>query len=419
MARFQEILIYLTKKSLKMAQPNAQEQYMLELINRARQNPLGEANRYGIDLNQGLSDNLISTSSKQPLAFNFDLLDAARAHSQWMLDTDTFSHIGVDNTNAGERMENAGYDFTGSWTWGENLAWKGTTGIPNVNQYIAEQHEGLFKSPGHRQNILNDSFREIGIGANLGEFSAQSLSYNSVMTTQKLAQSGSSVFLTGVAFDDLVLDDNFYTIGEGLAGIEVEAVRQSDHQVFSTTTMDAGGYQMVLAPGTYDVQFYDNNVVLGELQTITLSSTNIKLDLNTEQINPNNSRIELKADSLFAGTPEYHPSEEDGLMISNIEQTWHIQATGNQDGSSFRGQIIADSSIEELSLFKLENNDLVQLVDNSAQILEFDVSVGQNAVDGFSFNVADGVSLELELENYHDISLKAGANLEEINPFFS
>ena len=42
-----------------------------------------------------------------------------------------------------------------------------------------------------------------------------------------------------------------------------------------------------------------------------------------------------------------------------------------------------------------------------------------NDYDGFSFNVADGVSLELELENYHDISLKAGANLEEINQFFS
>ena len=45
------------------------EQYMLELINRARANPAAEATRYGIGLNDDvLPADTISTSPKQPLA---------------------------------------------------------------------------------------------------------------------------------------------------------------------------------------------------------------------------------------------------------------------------------------------------------------------------------------------------------------
>lgn len=296
-----------------MTQPNAQEQYMLELINRARQNPLAEASLYGIDLNQGLSSGRISSNSKQPLAFNLKLIDSSRDHSQWMLDTDNFSHTGVGNSSPGDRMKNAGYDFTGSWTWGENIAWQGTTGTPNFTQYITDEHEGLFKSPGHRLNILEENFREIGIGANIGEFNYQSVDYNSVMTTQNFAKSGSSIFLTGVAFDDRILDDDFYTVGEGLGGIEVEVIRQSDNQIFSTTTMNAGGYQIALAAGTYEVNFFDNNRSLGDSQTITIGSSNIKLDLNTDELE--NASSSINNSSLVTGT-----SNSDSLIGGNANQ---------------------------------------------------------------------------------------------------
>lgn len=300
-----------------MAQPNAQEQYMLELVNRARQNPVAEANRYGIDLNQGLSSGTISSNSKQPLAFNLKLIDSSRNHSQWMLDTDNFSHTGVGNSSPGDRMEDAGYNFTGSWTWGENIAWKGTTGTPNFTEFIADEHENLFKSPGHRVNILGDNFREVGIGAKIGEFNYQSSDYNSVMTTQNFAKSGSSIFLTGVAFDDEVLDDDFYTVGEGLSGIEVEAIRQSDDRVFSTTTMSAGGYQIALGAGTYEVTFSDNNINLGNTQTITIGSNNIKLDLNTDGLETTSlTSSEVNNSPLVTGT-----SNSDLLMGGNANQT--------------------------------------------------------------------------------------------------
>ncbi|MGH6930675.1 MAG: CAP domain-containing protein, partial [Dongiaceae bacterium] len=96
-----------------MAQ-TAYEQYMLELINAARLDPAAAAALYGVNLGS------ISAASKQPLAGNQLLTLAAEDHSQWMLDTDTFSHTGAGGSDPGDRMSDAGYAFTGAWTWGEN-----------------------------------------------------------------------------------------------------------------------------------------------------------------------------------------------------------------------------------------------------------------------------------------------------------
>src|SRR5512146_3156523 len=102
------------RRLLAVVYPTANEQLMVELINRARANPAAEASRLGIDLNEGLTAGTISTSPKQPLAINPYLTDGARKHSQWMLATDTFSHTGANGTDPGDRMTNAGYVFSGN-----------------------------------------------------------------------------------------------------------------------------------------------------------------------------------------------------------------------------------------------------------------------------------------------------------------
>src|ERR1051325_6101059 len=79
---------------LSTATPSPDEQFMLELINRARALPGVEAKRYGINLNEGLAASTLSTSARQPLAFNLNLISAARGQSQWMLGAKSFSHTG-------------------------------------------------------------------------------------------------------------------------------------------------------------------------------------------------------------------------------------------------------------------------------------------------------------------------------------
>jgi serralysin len=64
---------------------SAAEQYLLELINQARLDPLAKAASLGIDLNQGLAPGTLTGTAKQVLAHNVILSQAAEGHSNWML----------------------------------------------------------------------------------------------------------------------------------------------------------------------------------------------------------------------------------------------------------------------------------------------------------------------------------------------
>jgi Cysteine-rich secretory protein family len=81
------------------------------------------------------------------------LHDAAIAHSTDMAVNNFFDHTGSDGSNAGQRAQAAGYDWT---AWGENIA-AGYTMAQSV-------FDGWLASPGHRDNMRNAIFTDIGIG---------------------------------------------------------------------------------------------------------------------------------------------------------------------------------------------------------------------------------------------------------------
>jgi Ca2+-binding RTX toxin-like protein len=232
-----------------MTQPTAYEQYLLELINAER-----------------------AKVGAQPLAFDGDLNEAAEGHSQWMIATDTFSHTGAGGSNAGTRMSNAGYVFTGSWAWGENIAYATTRSPAGLQDEVLLLHTNLMNSSGHRANILNANYREVGLGFEVGDY----LGRETAFITENFAKSGSSVFLTGVAFDDKD-GDIFYDPGEGLSGLTVRAV-SSTGAAYTTTTMTAGGYDLVLPAGSYSVTFSGGGFTPVTKQ-VTVGSSNVKLDL--------------------------------------------------------------------------------------------------------------------------------------------
>jgi hypothetical protein len=264
---------------LSTATPSADEQFMLELINRARALPSVEANRYKIALNEGLPAHTLSTSARQPLAFNLTLISAARLHSQWMLGAKSFSHTGVNGSNPQSRMTGAGYVFpTGSTSWAENLGWAGRRLFtPLTADMVSELHRRLFVDAnvagrGHRVNMLRDNLKEIGVGVATGTFNG----FRSAMTTSDFAASGSGVFLTGVAYTDAVRPNKFYNVGEGLAGITITATR-SDGKIFTTTTWSSGGYTLPLSPGTYTLRA-SGSLFPPTASTITIKDRNIKTD---------------------------------------------------------------------------------------------------------------------------------------------
>jgi serralysin len=257
-----------------MAQPTAFEQYLLELINRARLDPSGEAARFGIGLNDGLSPGTISTAAKAPLAFNPLLIDAARDHSEWILATDTFSHTGVGGSSPGDRMRDAGYVFSGSWTWGENIALRSGTISATTVELL---HEQLFESAGHRTNLLSSNFREVGLGLAQGEYRG----FTATDVTEAFARSGSAVFLTGVAFDDRD-GDRFYDPGEGLGGVGLSIRNTATGAVTGTTTWSAGGYQLALGAGSYEVTFSGGGLAAPVVRSVTIGTANVKLDLDAD-----------------------------------------------------------------------------------------------------------------------------------------
>jgi hypothetical protein len=208
-----------------MSQANAYEQYILELVNAER-----------------------AKIGAQPLAFDGDLNESAELHSDWMLDFDVFSHTGANGSSAGNRMAAAGYSFTGSWSWAENIAWMSARSPSGWQDEALGLHTNLMNSTGHRTNILNANFREIGIGFETGDYKG----YNAAMVTQNFAKTGGNPFLTGVAFDDMD-GDRFYDVGEALAGVTVTVTNTATGQVLSTQAGAAGGYELELAAGTYNV----------------------------------------------------------------------------------------------------------------------------------------------------------------------
>ncbi|WP_193747465.1 CAP domain-containing protein [Cellvibrio sp. OA-2007] len=254
-------------------QPNAQEVLVVELVNRARANPDAEAARLGIGLNDGITGTAITNTPKPPLAHNLLLIESARLHSQWMLDADIFSHTGNNNSTPHERMQAVGYSFTGSWTSGENIAWGGTTGSSiNLTSYAVSQHEGLFKSPGHRVNILNANFRELGVGQLQGYFMQDGRNYLSSMLTQNFARSGSSYFLTGVIYEDKN-NNEFYDVGEGLSGINI-TINGKTYPAFNS-----GAYAIPLANGTYQLSITGAALGGPVYYSVQISNQNRKLDV--------------------------------------------------------------------------------------------------------------------------------------------
>ncbi|MDB5209147.1 MAG: hypothetical protein JWR72_4222 [Flavisolibacter sp.] len=96
-------------------------------------------------------------------ALTWDVLleKAALNHSKDMYSNNYFSHTSQDGTGAGVRIDVAGYKWK---TYGENIA----MGY-NTEQAVVE---GWLKSPGHCQNIMKASFKEMGV-AKVGNYWTQ------------------------------------------------------------------------------------------------------------------------------------------------------------------------------------------------------------------------------------------------------
>lgn len=88
-----------------------------------------------------------------PLSGQSQLGNAARGHSQDMACNGFFSHTGSDGSSFAVRITRSGYSYSAA---AENIA----AGYGDPASVVA----GWMGSQGHKDNMLNPNYTEIGIG---------------------------------------------------------------------------------------------------------------------------------------------------------------------------------------------------------------------------------------------------------------
>ncbi|MEU4080071.1 CAP domain-containing protein [Streptomyces venezuelae] len=117
--------------------------------------PAGKAARYVRDV-VALANAEREKAGCAPLRSESRLRTAAQGHADDMSARDYYQHDNPEGRDAGDRITGAGYTWS---TWGEN--------IHRGPKTPARAMEDWMDSPGHRANILNCAFKDIGVGVNL------------------------------------------------------------------------------------------------------------------------------------------------------------------------------------------------------------------------------------------------------------
>jgi Dockerin type I domain/Cysteine-rich secretory protein family len=368
-----------TRRLLTATVLTNQEQLLLELINRARSNPTDEAIRNAINLNDGLPAGTLNGTPKQPLSPNQLLINAAGLHSQDMLDNNYFEHINLQGKNPGARIADTGYVAS---TWAENIATSFLIGVGDRDEDVYLLHSQLFVSPGHRVNILDDRFNEAGMGVRYDEYSSNGNAINESMVTEKFAARNNRMFITGVAYSDLLDDDSFYTVGEGLSGLTVVAVK-SNGEKFETQIGTSGGYAIEVNSGTYTVTFSAGPLKSPvSFSNVIVSGKNVKVDLNTSQIVKLSLSIDKRSISENSGSLTAMVSRP-GATTSALQ----VDISSNQRSEAdFPTSINIPAGSASATFSVMAVNDLLPDGDTDVAI---EVSANDHAVGKATFKVID------------------------------
>lgn len=321
--------------------PGAHEQEYIEKINRARANPAAEGVRLATTTHPGIVDalewagvNLLQFQSEMaaiptrpPLAPHAGLMAAARGHSQWLFDNARQEH-----------------DQTGGLTFEARIAAIGYVGITGENVFsYAEDADyghagfiidwahpddtgatyGMQNPRGHRDNIHNGSYREIGVGVVIGTNTVSGNTVGPQVVTQDFGNRSTALPLgTGVAYYDLD-GDNSYDAGEGISGLTVN--------VSGTTTYcltAAGGGWAIPIPTT------------ATNRTVTFSGLGISQSVTMNV--PSNSNA--KADLKLAYTPPVFTSP--AIAATGQNHTISFTPIGGATGYAYTSYPLSAASAE-------------------------------------------------------------------------
>lgn len=263
--------------------PTAEEQELIELMQRGRRDPVAEAQR--INAKYGTSLDFSSFQPRQPVSHNGFLEAAADGHADDMATRGFYGHVNPDGVNANGRVIASTYDLNDYFGTNatinltENIG-KGTGSAPgNLLTTPQSVHDTFIIDAGvmgakHRVMILGQGqfskYRENGMGylhRAPSDYIVEEFAY-----TKR-----DKPFLLGVAFNDND-GDGIARVGEGQPGATVTLSHASGFSI-STQTKTAGGFSFeVFVPGTYTL------TIDGRSTQVTIGTDNVKVDLRSGAI---------------------------------------------------------------------------------------------------------------------------------------
>jgi len=272
------------------ADPSAEQQYWLELVNRVRSSPQTELDKLVNFSALGVWDspksndaaianalNFFGTSaadltaqfsglaSAPPVAWNSALNNSATQYSNLMVSADQQSHT-LDGLSLSQRVVNGGY--SNNWLEvGENLFASTQTITHGHGAFVIDWGDGNGASPGfgngiqnpagHREGLIDAAFKEIGIGFQSTAIPGSNVAaIGPYVVTQHFATEFrfdgvnyiSDAILTGSVYLDTIAADLFYTPGEGVVGSAIHVYNDlTGILVASGFSNSAGGFNISLA----------------------------------------------------------------------------------------------------------------------------------------------------------------------------
>lgn len=338
------LLEALEERRLLAFNPTADEQYMLELLNRMRLNPAAELAKLTTSLGNParsadaptdaalrffntsgtvLAQQWATLTAAPALAWNEKLYSTAEAHNAQMILFDQQAHVLPGELDIGPRANAAGY--TGWSNLGENIyayAQNVFHGHAGFAIDWGTDANGIQDPPGHREDMMNPLFREVGIRITSSPTTPSRQTGPLVITQdfgRRFAQG--NPFLLGVVFGDTSSDG--YSPGEGLGGVTITAVAANGTpgaETYTTTTMSAGGWQMQLPSGTYSVRVegagFGAPVVY---QDVVVSTQNVKLDAK-KGVPPPAPKIQILGNGQSIADGDTAPALNDYTDLGNANR---------------------------------------------------------------------------------------------------
>jgi len=414
----------LESRLLLTADPSPMAQEQLENLNRMRIDPQGELEVFFSDVQNGVArdfetqraldhfnvdiDLLLSQwvplSPVAPLIWNESLANAAAFHNEAMVREDAQEHQVDGEPDLKGRVEAQDYVFKkvteNIYAFAENM-FHGHAGFA----LDWDDSPGGIQDPaGHRVNIMDPEVVEVGI--DVRQENDDTTDVGPFLITQDFGDptTWDGPYIVGVVYEDGI-DNGRYDVGEGFGNVEVEIVDQDGNSTI-VATMSAGGYQVRVDPGTYDVRV---SGVLFPLDlvvpNVVVAAENVKVDFERSSglvpPNANSDSFTIDEDQVTL----LDILENDQMIQSAIDPTTVVITQAPDHGGAFVNTVSGDVSYSPVSNFSGTDTFTYRVRDvNGALSEETTVSITIDSVNDLpvgtdlTASVAEDGSVVIQLD---------------------